>query len=240
MARRARRGLVGAASAALTTVLVTGVLGYVALTHPQSPLPDHWNPARPLDPAAPVTPLTHLKLSVSDSGEACLGALARADAGFTPLPDLDVSDQCGITDRVRLTRLGMAQVAPLETTCAIALRLAMWERHSLRPALGDLGEVAEIRHASSYNCRPIRTPSGPSGRMSLHATAEAVDITGVRLRDGRTLTLLEGWTDPRFAVFWRALRDGGCTWFATALGPDYNSLHADHFHFQSRGWGLCR
>jgi hypothetical protein len=31
-----------------------------------------------------------------------------------------------------------------------------------------------------------------------------------------------------------------CRWFPLVLGPDYNNLHADHFHLQVRGWGFCR
>ena len=42
------------------------------------------------------------------------------------------------------------------------------------------------------------------------------------------------------AAFLQAARDGACDWFSLTLSPDYNSLHEDHFHLQSRGWGLCR
>ncbi|WP_051068094.1 extensin family protein [Octadecabacter antarcticus] len=40
--------------------------------------------------------------------------------------------------------------------------------------------------------------------------------------------------------FLRAFPDSACSWFATTLGPNYNTLHADHFHLQARGWGACR
>jgi len=55
------------------------------------------------------------------------------------------------------------------------------------------------------------------------------------------MTLIGGWDGaPEEQAFLRAARDGACRWFATTLGPDYNALHADHFHLQSRGWGTCR
>jgi len=77
--------------------------------------------------------------------------------------------------------------------------------------------------------------------MSLHATAEAIDIGGFELTNGRRISLLADWNGEQDAQsFLREAKNGACKWFATTLGPDYNSLHADHFHLQSRGWGLCR
>ena len=77
--------------------------------------------------------------------------------------------------------------------------------------------------------------------MSSHATAEAIDIRGVVLANGQRLDLLENWQgESTEAQFFRALRDGACRWFMTVLGPEFNRLHADHFHFQSTGWGACR
>ena len=119
----------------------------------------------------------------------------------------------------------------------------MWERHSLAPlALEILGtELAAIDHLSSYNCREIRTPGGSGGRMSTHATAEAIDIAGFRFADGRQVRLVSDWdgSGPE-AAYLRAARDSACTWFQTTLGPEYNALHSDHFHLQSRGWGTCQ
>ena len=77
--------------------------------------------------------------------------------------------------------------------------------------------------------------------MSTHATAEAIDVSGFVTEDGRAINLLEDWDGPGAeAAFLREVRDGACRWFVTTLGPEYNNLHHDHFHLQSRGWGLCR
>ena len=77
--------------------------------------------------------------------------------------------------------------------------------------------------------------------MSTHATADAVDITGFRFADGRQLRLISDWdSSGRDAAFLRAARDGACDWFGLTLSPDFNALHADHFHLQARGWGGCR
>ncbi|MEO0904037.1 MAG: extensin family protein, partial [Pseudomonadota bacterium] len=100
---------------------------------------------------------------------------------------------------------------------------------------------SSIDHFGSYSCRVMRTSSGPSTRMSTHATADAIDIAGFGLSDGTRIRLLADWgPDGPKADFLRAVRDGACEWFSLTLSPDYNRLHADHFHLQSRGWGLCR
>ena len=36
------------------------------------------------------------------------------------------------------------------------------------------------------------------------------------------------------------IHEGACGLFATVLGPDYNALHANHFHFEMARWGICR
>ncbi|MGJ8624935.1 MAG: extensin-like domain-containing protein, partial [Yoonia sp.] len=162
------------------------------------------------------------------------------------LPPREVSAQCHIRNRVGVSQVGgTTAIGPAlsETSCATALRLAMWERHGVQPAARDIlgSEVSTIRQIGSYNCRPIRTTSGNSTRWSTHSTADAIDITGFDFFDGRRIRLIADWDDgTEEGAFLRAVRDSACTWFATTLSPEYNSLHADHFHLQARGWGTCR
>lgn len=216
---------------------------YQTVLHPETPLPTEWNPTYPLRISDPVTPLTGWKLNRAESSaDRCLAAL-NDFAILSPLDDFEQSEQCFIRNRVDLRSIGQTQLAPLETRCAIALRLAMWERHSLQPASQDFLGTAlrSINHIGSYNCRAMRTVAGASTRMSTHATADAIDITGFGFANGARISLLADWENggPEHA-FLKAARDGACKWFSTTLSPDYNRLHADHFHLQSRGWGLCR
>ncbi|MEO1640326.1 MAG: extensin family protein [Pseudomonadota bacterium] len=247
-ARKARKtisrghGLISAAAAfAFAALLAFG--GYQAVVHPDTPLPPQWNPTEPLVISDPVTPLTGWKLNRAVADPATCLATLEGFATLIPLDPLEENDQCFISDRVDLQRVGQSLLAPVETRCAIALRMAMWERHSVQPAAREFfgTDVARIQHIGSYNCRRLRTPDGPSARMSTHATADAIDITGFDLVDGTRLRLIEDWGfgDSR-AAFLRAVRDGACDYFSLTLSPDYNRLHADHFHLQSRGWGLCR
>ena len=229
--------------AAFAFVGCLGFAGYQLLVHPGTPLPPQWNPTQPLVISQPVTPFTSMKLNRAvSSPDACLVAL-DGFAALQSMDDFTQSDQCSIRDRVGLRGVGDVALRPFETRCAIALRMAMWERHALQPAAQEIfgTPLRSMDHFGSFSCRQMRTSSGQSTRMSSHATADAVDIAGFGLSDGRQISLLSGWNGTRDdAAFLRAARDGACKWFRLTLSPDYNSLHADHFHLQSTGWGLCR
>ncbi|MBT8415089.1 MAG: extensin family protein [Boseongicola sp.] len=232
----------GFLSAALTVCVLVGGAAVVAMTHPDTPLPSEWNPVEPLRVADPRSPLTRWKATVVErTFEGCLAAMdPRA---VTPLMPLSESNECGIADRVRLMQLGGAQLVPLETDCAVALRLALWERHDLQDVAREtLGaRVVGIKHLSSYACRRMRTLRGEGRRMSSHATGMAIDVSGFTFSDGRAVDLLTGWEgSPNEQAFLRAAQKSACKWFGGVLGPDFNALHADHFHMQVPGRGFCR
>ena len=220
------------------------VAGIAAVFHPETPLPDEWNPIKPLQVDAPVTSLTGWKLRQAlASDSACLTALREGGVQASLESPRKDSEVCHITPRVTLRALGDVRLRPVETRCQTALRLAMWERHGLQAAaqrhLGS--QVREIRHFSSYSCRAMRTGSGDSNRMSSHATANAMDVSGFVLADGRHLDLKRDWTsEDAGSAFLKDAFQSACLWFPVALGPEFNALHADHFHLQTRGWGLCR
>jgi hypothetical protein len=134
----------------------------------------------------------------------------------------------------------VSSVAP---TCAVGAGLLLWQRDVVQPmAMRHLGRSVErIEHFGSYSCRNIRGGSSPSE----HSTGNAIDISAFILSDGRRVTLLDHWDAPDGrSAFLRAVRDGGCTYFATVLSPDYNAAHRDHFHFdqaqRAGGWAVCR
>lgn len=158
--------------------------GGALLYHPDTPLPDAWNPLRPLDPTAKVTAITGWKLRRTIANPtACLAALSASGAAFNKMPDKTDSALCGIPNRVIVTKMSEAAMAPLDTRCGTALRVLMWERHSLQPAARQMlgSPVIRIGRFGSYSCRPI----AGSANMSEHATANAVDVAGFRLDDGR-------------------------------------------------------
>lgn len=226
--------------ALLVATLCVGT--HQALYHPDTPLPGEWNPAATFEVAHALSPLTDFKIAgvMADLGR-CETVL-EGDAVLTSLDTLVESDTCGIAQRVRLASIGGVDFRPFETTCEVALRMALWERHGLSPAAEEeFGQgIREIRHYSSYNCRRIRTTAGESTRWSTHARARAVDVSGFVLEDGELIDLRQHWNDdgPK-GRFLRRAQETACDVFGLVLGPDYNALHADHFHIQL-DWNGCR
>lgn len=195
-------------------------------------LPPHLNPLSPLDPREPPGLVTGVKLwRAGGDLPACTAALQRADVQFSVLASVrDNRPGCVMESAVALARLAAASLGAEEAMrCDIALRLYMLDRHVIQPAARKhLGaEVRRIAHFGSYSCRTI----AGSSRLSEHATANAFDIAGFYLEDGRLITLKRHWTgggEP--ARFLRAVREGACDFFNMVLSPDYNAAHADHFH----------
>ncbi|MGB5866047.1 MAG: extensin family protein [Sulfitobacter sp.] len=231
--------------AAFLFFLCAGVAlgGWQLLVHPDTPVAPEWNPLQPLAVTDPETPLTGWKLrrALADD-QMCLAALATG-AQAQLKPDLVQSAQCGIAPQVTLTEAAGAKLTPVNTRCQTALRTAMWAEHGLNPAARELfgQDIGQITHFSSYSCRAIRTTTGATGRMSTHATADAIDISGFVLTDGTSINLLRDWqTTSEKSEFLRRANNSACDWFRVTLGPRYNRLHADHFHLQHSGFGLCR
>ncbi len=166
----------------------------------------------------------------------------------SPVEDRSTGPGCGFDNAFRIERTSVAVGEPFSLSCRAALSLAMWERHDLQQAAREhLGSgVDRIEHLGSYACRNIYGQDGR--RRSQHATADALDIAGFVLEDGRRIRLLSDWqaqsagTDDVSpdAAFLRDVRDGACRWFDAVLGPDYNTAHADHFHFDRGPARICR
>jgi len=198
-----------------------------------------WNPWKPLDLTLANTPVQNWKINRAKENSAqCFAALSQVSK-ITSFPDFTPSPTCGIVGGVEVTGIGAVQLDPFKTRCALAMELYLWEQNSVRPAAHEIlgTDLKKLEHFGSYSCRKI----AGSRRWSKHARAEAIDIAGFHLADGRHVTLLTGWNgkaDER--KFLRRIRDGACERFGGVLSPDYNAAHADHFHFDFSRWGFCR
>jgi hypothetical protein len=199
----------------------------------------------------PVGRFTGMKLAaLGDDGDKCRALLRQARLAETPHKTESSTPQCRVDDGVMLrpedSRSIRYSPASLATSCPVAAALALWEREVVQPAAQRYfgAEVTRIDHAGSFSCR--RLYGRAEGRFSEHATADAIDIAGFRLVDGRRINVLNDWRGgPAEAAFLRQVRDGACDLFSTVLSPDYNSAHADHFHLDmagrgATGWRLCR
>ena len=211
-------------------------------------IPPHWNPWSALQLDAPPDAFTRLRLErLDDDPAACRLALAQSGMSLRALPDRVTGRGCGFDNAVEIRRSTVAFDTSFSLSCRTAVALALWERHVLKPAAREhlQGEVARIEHFGSYACRNVYGRA--RGRRSQHATADALDIAGFTLTDGRRVRVLTHWGDgadetshAQQAAFLRALRDGACDYFDAVLGPDYNAAHRDHFHFDRGGFRACR
>ncbi|WP_300651665.1 extensin family protein [Hydrogenophaga sp.] len=226
---------------ALLLFFVASTVGWVV--HSGSiPIPPHWNPWAPLNVAETPNWLTRYKLQRTTADPAlCSTALAASNLKHTSVDDNDPADGCGWQSAVRVAD---ARFAPAFTlTCSAALPLILWERHALQPAAQThFGQaVARVDHLGSYACRNVRGAGGEGERRSQHASANAFDVAGFRLANGRQISLVKHWTgDGAEAAFLREVRDGACRFFRSTLGPDYNAAHRDHFHLDQGPYRICR
>ncbi|MFC4173085.1 extensin family protein [Microvirga sp. GCM10011540] len=206
-------------------------------------VPDRFNPFAPLRIADAPNWLTRMKLSrLEDKVGQCLAVIENSPLHFSPVPDQVLGEGCGFANAVEVARSTVDFSRSFTATCPLAAAWALLETHVLQDAARQhLGqEVASVIHFGTYACRNINHRA--SGRRSEHAMANAIDIAGFVLADGRKITLLDDWSgsDPREAAFLRAVRDGACRFFDVVLSPDYNEAHRDHFHFDMGPYDTCR
>ena len=223
----------------LCFAVVLGGGGYLFLRY----APDRYDPFAPLDIAAPPSFLTEWKLrALKGDPAACFAALGTADLDYQVVPDRETGEGCGFENAARLRRSTVPWgAAGLPMSCPMVAALALWERHDLQPAAERLlgARVARITHFGSYACRNVNNRE--SGRRSQHARANAFDIAGFVLEDGREISVAKDWgSDNDRGAFLSAVHEAACGRFASALGPDYNTAHANHFHFDMGGFGICR
>ena len=113
--------------------LIAGIVIFLSLLLaalvyiPGSPLPDHWNPTKPLDVRAEFTPVARWKLSQHEDNFAyCRKYLDALDVKYTVLDDRVETPNCHIRNQVQIDKLSAVVINPLRTRCATALRLALW------------------------------------------------------------------------------------------------------------------
>jgi hypothetical protein len=196
----------------------------------------------------PVGHFTSAKIAgLRDDPQLCRKLLADAGTGDAPAPQRAGEGDCGYTDGMLLAgRPASYRPAGLITSCPLAAALHVWETQFVQPAARrHFGTgVKRVRHSGSYSCRPVA--GRRDGRLSEHATANAVDLTAFELDDGEQVSVHFDWEGSGAkAAFLRDVRDAGCRVFSTVLSPDYNAAHGDHLHLDmaKRGggpWTFCR
>ena len=172
----------------------------------------------------------------------CHVALAREDVGFRVLPDREFGDGCSALGAVQLTEIGTPVTNLGAMRCPLARAFASWVREAVQPeAERRFGSaVRRVESFGTYSCRPVNSQAG--ARLSEHAYSNAVDVAAFVLADGRRITVFEGWNggDEDARDFLRAVHRAGCRRFSVGLGPDSDSYHRDHLHFDLGRGPYCR
>jgi hypothetical protein len=227
--------------AVLAIALAASLLA-LAFTRGRLSLPPEWSPWVALDLHAPPNFLTRYKLSrLSGNDELCARVLADAVMTYRPLPDEATGEACGLFDAVTIERTTSEVGQPFSLTCRTAVSLALWEKHAVTPAAERhfASPVQRIEHFGSYACRNVY--GRPDATRSRHATAEAFDVAGFVLADGRRVRVLGDWNeDSAAARFLHDVRDGACRFFDGVLSPDHNAAHRDHLHLDRGPYRYCR
>ena len=158
------------------------------------------------------------------------------------LPDRNFDNGCSATSSVKLVAIGIPVTNLGAVKCTLAAPFARWIREDVPTQATRWldGYVTRIDSFGSFACRPVNNQAG--NRLSEHGRANAIDIAAFRLKDGRRITIKDGWNsdDPQIRGFLSALHKAACGKFSVVLGPEANALHHDHFHFDMGRGPYCR
>ncbi len=206
------------------------------------PIPPEHLPYERLDLSRPLGLATGFQLAaLGDDPLLCRGVLELSALRTRSIESRRTGAFCGFLNAIEVQTSTVPYSSAVRVTCPVAAALYLWEREVVAPAAQRhfRSPLARIDHLGTYSCR--RIGGEPTGRPSQHATANAIDIAGFRLANGRRVTLLDGWDgEPEERAFLREIRDDACGLFRAVLGPDYNAAHRDHFHLDMGPYGVCR
>lgn len=163
---------------------------------------------------------------------ACRLALTESIAVAPSIPPIKGPGGCGGEDLVRLEavvlssnqRVAVKPAAILR--CTMAAAVADWIRTDMAPLAASLGTtLSELDNFDSFECRGRNRVRG--AKLSEHGLANALDVRGLRLSNGVTLSLTDRTLsrDTREKVLASV-----CTRFTTVLGPGSDWYHEDHIH----------
>ncbi|AXK83448.1 extensin family protein [Pseudolabrys taiwanensis] len=182
---------------------------------------------------------------VTAGPSACDERLAKI-ATAVPMPRLIGPGACGGGDVVRLDAilLGEDKRVTLKPApylrCPMAEQLALWVRDDAAPRAATLGAaLSAVETYDDFSCRGRNRQTG--GKLSEHGKANAVDVRGLTLADGRFIALTDVHASKELRT---SLRDSACARFTTVLGPGSDSYHEEHIHLdlleRRNGYRICQ
>ncbi|HUE45984.1 MAG TPA: extensin family protein [Aestuariivirgaceae bacterium] len=170
---------------------------------------------------------------VAPVSDACRRTLEAAGVVAEVAAPFNGDAQCILEDPVALAavgahtgNVGLPGRPTLE--CRFAAVFGDWLREVVNPVAASLlgSHVDAVVTGPGHQCR-----SRAGGKISEHGIGNAIDITAIRLIDGRSIRI-EGMADAKGPEreFLRAISASACGYFTTVLGPWSDAAHADHLH----------
>lgn len=183
-----------------------------------------------------------LKLLAANPG-LCRSVLSKTrNLQIEPLKDWADAPQCAVTNSSRIleARIPLSRKVPL--TCPMIAGYHLWVRESVEvSARRHFGQaVKSIETMGSYSCRNRNGQA--NAPVSEHASANALDVGGFILADGRRIRVVTDWSgpDPAARAFLHEVHAGACRYFSVVLGPAADAFHKDHFHMDFGRWRKCQ
>jgi hypothetical protein len=177
---------------------------------------------------------------------ACRLALTDTIATAPSIPDITGPGGCGGPDLVKLEAIMLPDGSRVAVTpaailrCPMARALADWVRTDIAALAAAQGSrVADLDNFDSYECRGRNRVRG--AKLSEHGRANALDVRGVKLANGRMLALTDREV-PREVR--ETVLQSVCARFTTVLGPGSDGYHEDHIHLdlaeRRGGYRICQ
>jgi len=168
--------------------------------------------------------------------KACLAeGRVRPSASIREIGAIDGPGICGTEHPLKVTAL-KGGALPLDKSividCPMVAALEDWLDAVVQPAaMNRFGVgVAELDVFGGYSCRTVDNLAGE--KLSEHAFANAVDVSGFVLTDGRKIIIVRDWKrdGTQESAFLHEAHAGACGHFTTVLGPGADVFHYNHFH----------
>ncbi len=194
-------------------------------------------------PERPTTPRPTIATPSARETAQCLADLRAMNVAYRVLPETDSGNGCGLSGTVQLVEIGVPVSGLGAVRCGEARAFSGWLRNAVAPAAYQIlgSELTSVQSMGSYSCRNV-IGSKRTDRRSGHAIANAIDVGGVTLKDGRRLTILNDWSspDPQVQRFLTTIHASACRRFGTVLSPAYNAAHRNHLHLEDDNARFCR
>ncbi len=172
----------------------------------------------------------------------CIADMTALGAKFDVLPDRRFPNGCSATASLKLVAIGIPVTNLGAVKCAVARPFTQWVQQTVQQAAQARlhAYVVKIESFGSFACRPVNNVE--SNKLSEHGRADAIDIAAFVLANGRRITVKADWNGPDAdaRAFLRDLHAAACRRFNVVLGPDANSFHQDHLHFDMGNGPYCR